>query len=335
MTPQELEMKAIYERRVVRPDLASFPHVGIQGRREDAKTVEQLKARLGSFGDVRGDIVEAFLTAEIERANWFGASVFTTTAYDDYVNGVDLVLEFDANEEERPWRLAVDVTTSVTPELVQKKLAKMKNGAQVKYFQSDLESREDGTPVYESLAQTPLVVLGFDREYVATLAKEAAPRRVTRSATDTHGRSVQVADYAKDAFRDHPVGALVLEQARVQLAYQLQVRSKSVLDILQAAYPRNQEILNAQRLMRESAESVYVGVNALRPIMPIIEQALHDRCLSPAVWSAWRDRLHALEKVVEAVKRQKENGGSADRARVLGKNFSVHQALSRPAAYAA
>lgn len=93
------------------------------------------------------DIYEAVIIQQADRNNWFGknVSVYYTSEYDDYVNGVDGVAEFfDPNGESKAHvAMSFDVVFSKHSERVIEKLEKTKKLIQegdltsIKYFEDD------------------------------------------------------------------------------------------------------------------------------------------------------------------------------------------------------
>ncbi|MFZ3020170.1 MAG: hypothetical protein WA051_01460 [Minisyncoccia bacterium] len=109
------------------------------------------------------EIFEAIVVEHGELSEWFGSNAFTlkTSKYDDYENGVDIVIEFeeDDSEENSHLGLAADVTfrsDSTTKFDRIKKLIEKGRLASVKYF--------------KGAHQFPEVVVGADKNTVAELA---------------------------------------------------------------------------------------------------------------------------------------------------------------------
>jgi len=97
------------------------------------------------------EAVEVTLAYCGETQDWFGENAYLirTSEYDDVINGVDLVVEFDlGSEDDEPRRVAltVDVTTAVEKSVLEKKIKrnaektftrKGDKKAQIKYFKSE------------------------------------------------------------------------------------------------------------------------------------------------------------------------------------------------------
>ncbi|MFH1473032.1 MAG: hypothetical protein ABIF06_01280 [bacterium] len=88
---------------------------------KDKETVENLKRKFESKqgqGDLEvkkdADIIEAIILEQGELSQWFGENAFTHGAseYDDFINGIDLLVEFKRpnNPEAEHLALGVDVT---------------------------------------------------------------------------------------------------------------------------------------------------------------------------------------------------------------------------------
>lgn len=137
--------------------------LGLKREFDDSTTQEDLDAKK------LADVLEFIMNKQIELSDWLGEDVYTykTSYYDDWVNGVDTLLEF--NREENPasyMGIAFDITYS---DHLHKKLNRIKdeidNGqmATIKYFKSE---NEDFTG---KLSNIPRLVIGADRKTIDEL----------------------------------------------------------------------------------------------------------------------------------------------------------------------
>jgi len=143
------------------------------------------------------EVMEAIFFEQSELSDWLGphAETIKTSKYDDYINGVDLVAEFDNGEtHSNHLALAVDITFGSATlgnkfERIKKEILADKL-AQVKYFESH---GFKGT-----LLQIPRVVIGVENDRVKELA-----------ALWNQGK--------KKDLSEHPVRDLILKQISSQL----------------------------------------------------------------------------------------------------------------------
>ncbi len=146
------------------------------------------------------DIFEALVLWNSEQADWLGSKATTikTSEYDDYKNGVDMVVEFQEERSASYLGLAADVTFSSDRSVIAKKFSilrdQIKRGtlAQVKYFHSD-HTHFDG-----QLSKLPEVVIGVSKSMVLELARLWA-------------------DGKNSTLANHRVGVLILKQMEMQL----------------------------------------------------------------------------------------------------------------------
>jgi len=139
-------------------------------------------------------VFEALVLDQTERSNWLGTDAMTIRAskFDDYVNGVDMIVEFP-EEISRHLALAVDVTTS---DLLVKKFLRIRkeieNGrlSQIKYFNSKNFRGE--------LKNVPRVIIGADRSTI---------RQVGELWLENKNKELAV----------HPVRKIILDEIMVQL----------------------------------------------------------------------------------------------------------------------
>lgn len=146
-----------------------------------------------------GKIVEAIIFEQAELSNWFGESATTiqTSRYDDIVNKVDAIVEFNEGEPSNTSHLALamDVTTANHFEEKFQHIKKsLERGelAKVKYFVSEtLGFRGEKSGI-------PHVVIGADRETIFDVIEAW-----------TRGDKKKLAN--------HPVQIKILEEVRLQL----------------------------------------------------------------------------------------------------------------------
>ncbi|MFA4845009.1 MAG: hypothetical protein WC654_00415 [Patescibacteria group bacterium] len=185
---------------VVRSELRSFQHVTNESRVRDeallAKKKGRPKMREQKPSGTDAFAFENFLTAQAKRSNWFGGELSPTTEYDDWISGVDAVVEWRAEDGGLPIRMAIDFTSTTQFETLYKKSDKLEGNVTVKYFRSAIEN-EDGEPK-EFRASMPIVLLGLDEEGFREIVRRAVP-------LDHH----------------HPLRRLLLEQTAAQVDFQL------------------------------------------------------------------------------------------------------------------
>lgn len=119
-----------------------------------------------------GKILEAIVTEQIELNEWLGPNVDTqqTTDYDDYINGIDFVAEFNEEGALRHMGFAIDATYG-KKEVIRLKLEKIRSQlhrgelGEVQYFQT-----VDKT-IQGKKRLIPKVVLAIDKGLVVDLAR--------------------------------------------------------------------------------------------------------------------------------------------------------------------
>ena len=175
----------------------------------------------------REEMFEGLMVEDLQMQNWFGnnVEVFPTTKYDDYTNGVDLVMEWE-NESEEPVRLAVDVTVGMTKETLLKKLDSNDSNSAILEQLEDPETR-GGEPYYmsqvkyyevfdgleenkKSLNQIPRVVLALDKKGVRFLMEDLYDKNDEDEFSFNRAKA-----------EVHPAQIVLLEEARNQLREQL------------------------------------------------------------------------------------------------------------------
>lgn len=184
----------------MRPELRSFRHVSEESMARDVALLAKKQGRPGMREQKQTGsdafAFENYLTAEAARCGWFGGELVPTTEYDDWVSGVDAVVEWPAEDGGAPVRMAIDFTTTKQFETFYKKSDKLEGNVVVKYLRSALEAGDDGQK--ELRASMPIVLLGTDKEGFREIARRGDP-----------------------VGPDHPLRRLMLEQAAAQVDLQL------------------------------------------------------------------------------------------------------------------
>ncbi|MCX6714452.1 MAG: hypothetical protein NTX72_01420 [Candidatus Uhrbacteria bacterium] len=228
-----LYLREIYRGRDVQPKIDEFEKVPLAKRTEDKQLERQLemkyKMSMGreTTATEEGGVLEQFLICESDRNDWLGGSVFRTTKFDDF-KGIDAVLEWDeADRFGRYPRLLVDYTTSQLPERVAQKKEKLVHGGRVEYFRSPFELDEDDVEKEFSLYDMPVVILGIEKTFmpkIAGMAKSQEKGRVIRDGK-------KVVDIKQQAFSEHPLQILLLEQAIAQVDVQVRAAAARLLNL--------------------------------------------------------------------------------------------------------
>lgn len=139
----------------------------------DLARVESIRAKFAPEDRAKyaAEIMEGILCDQAERSDWLGphAQTIKTSEYDDFINGVDLVVEFDEPEQARK-HLALGVDATFGTRTIEKKFTRIKEEidagqlASIKYFRS-----QNGS-FMGRLSRVPRVVTGIDQEHLLDLA---------------------------------------------------------------------------------------------------------------------------------------------------------------------
>jgi hypothetical protein len=142
---------------------------GTENVTRDLRKVEEIKSKFESNeSKSAAEVFEAILHQHVELSDWLGPNAETIRAseFDDIINGVDLIVEFNEDDSTRHLALGVDVTFGSIS--MQKKFERIKTEieanklATVKYFEAH--------GYQGSLTQTPRVVVGVELDKVIQLA---------------------------------------------------------------------------------------------------------------------------------------------------------------------
>lgn len=204
---------------------------GVDNVRSDEEYVQKLETKFEkNETQMTAEVLEAIFFEHSELSEWLGKNVETikTSKYDDYVNGVDLVAEFDDGEtSQHHLALAVDVTFGSTTlhskfDRIRKEIAENQL-AQIKYFQSH--------SFKGMLRQIPRVIIGVENDRVKELA------------------SLWNAGKRKE-LGEHPIRDLLLNQISMQMRTFLEVAEANHSDRALRSYRNAFQTIQAIRTER-------------------------------------------------------------------------------------
>ncbi len=159
--------------KILRED-AIDPHnfVDLYGEENVARDMEKIKRLKAKFehDEIKrvAEVFEAMVYQHTELSDWLGpnAETIRPSEFDDIINGIDLIVEFNNEDFTKHLALGVDVTFG--SHTIGKKMERIKTEitsdelATVKYFESH--------GFKGSLKQVPRVVIGLEKNTIISLA---------------------------------------------------------------------------------------------------------------------------------------------------------------------
>ena len=220
---------------IARPQLMTFHHVSEETRQKDIELVKKKMSkpflREQRLTGPDAFAFENFLLSECMRHHVLGGEISPTTTYDDWVSGVDAVVEWPGYLD-GPVRLAIDFTSTEEGATITKKSDKLENNISVKYLRSLVETEQGEQK--ELRASMPLVLLGFDKEIFRLIAEKGELITAT-----------------------HPVRALLLEQASSQIDMQLSLHIQNACTSSRVTRDRKLKFVHEEFLLLGQDASVY------------------------------------------------------------------------------
>ena len=208
---------------------------------------------------LRALIYEKLIGQWLENQNWLGgeAKLTDVSEYDDWLNGVDFVVEFPGQP---PVRLAIDFTTERDRQAIKaRKLAPLFAGiesgqlAEIKYFRSQLV--EAGQNPRQSLKLVPKVVVALSPETIEQVLKLTKSEQVGHWAKTVIALEIEeqlnfFSEYIRQPDRQ---GYSDASAQRLAAAYK-QVKSKigPVLGEIFAGYQKKGEKIKMPRPVDEA-----------------------------------------------------------------------------------
>ncbi|MEX1063954.1 MAG: hypothetical protein WD898_01625 [Candidatus Paceibacterota bacterium] len=228
----------------------------------------------------RGELLEAILTEQIELEDWMGgdAQTITPSRYDDIVNGVDLMVEFE-NEGGFIKHLALSIDATTSRHEISRKIDQIRRDIQkdhlttIKYFASE------ETGFRGELREVPRVIVGADVNTIRELAGlwlnlGKAKEKRTELEKDLGVDSPEV-ERVRGEIRslrtrlgEHRVQFQILEEIKLQLEYfiklsetqgkkDIESKYKNALDTISAILAEKNIELSEEEQKKIERDRVY------------------------------------------------------------------------------
>jgi len=211
----EVEPILDYAKKMERPDPRDFTDVySSEEIDKDLRHLSKLEVKMdkGELVEKNKKRGEAFEIVLADQVDWMGSEALSTLSsrYDDVVNGVDVVVEF----EEEKLAFAVDASINCDPakikEKVEKSLGKvMQGGCKVKYFQSQKDNYKG------SLEGLIPVVVGLEKENADELLRTFS--RLKRLEKEKKEDMKSTRNELREKLYETPLQGVFLRQIKVQL----------------------------------------------------------------------------------------------------------------------
>lgn len=185
------------------------------------------------------EIFEYIIQQNIELSEWFGSDAFVTAAseFDDKINGIDAIVEFNPEDDPSHLALGIDITFGITDGIkLDKKIQNLKDKlttglSTAKYFQSAQ------TDERMALEHIPKVVVGTNYSVLeelcqlwsdyrnfskAELSKDPSLSQASRESLNARHHAAQ------KRLAEHPIQVLLLKQIEFQLETYIEFIKKEV-----------------------------------------------------------------------------------------------------------
>lgn len=275
-----VEFESIYSPKEIRKDLECLAHT--------EKKIEEYKQGLTSYkreiyeiNGERGRAFEILLADQIYNGEWLGSSAIPVRAsrFDDVKNGVDIVVEFDREDEVERMALVVDASTSSDVGYMERKIKKnidkvIKGSLEVRYFQSDI-SDENGEYFKGKLENLIPVVIGADRQNVNEIFDIFSELISLEGNKDDDSKSKR--QWLRKKLSNHPIQDLFLNQIETQLKIYISIlkREDKPTDDIEMLLGVIKEVVEEKKEIDFSEEINNDGV--LYNIRAICEDLLNER----------------------------------------------------------
>jgi len=288
-------------RAVARPELGSFTHVSEESKNRDIALLERKKSkpdlRERQEGAADAFAFENYLIAQAAEQGWFGGETVPTSEYDDWVSGVDAVLEWA--DDEGPLRLAVDFTAAEKDRVFFSKSDKLEGNVRVKYLRSAVETVDGKSR--ELSASMPIVLLGFDKSVFRRVAECGGGPEIRRE-----------------------LGRMLVLQAAAQVDLQIVMTVRRIFEASRAK--RTAAGQEAAQAVRESGDDLTAeqAVDLVRGL----DAEARDTAFSKKNLSRFLELVRLKEKILDSLRESARSTDADPETQQLFKESKTHQILS-------
>ncbi len=220
--PEPLDFTDTYPEKEILKDLK---HLQLAEKRiEDKKRkMSPFEREVADLNEKRGQAFEVLLVDQVYNGEWFGpeAMPVQTSRYDDVLRGVDMIIEFDREDEIERVALAVDASTTSEIDHMERKIKRNIRRVtedfwplEVKYFESQIND-SNGNYFKGELKGLIPIVIGADRQNadrVFDIFSEliSLEKRNNKELRDERR-------WLREKLSRHPIQKVFFEQVEVQL----------------------------------------------------------------------------------------------------------------------
>jgi hypothetical protein len=208
----------VYPKWVIEKDKGWVATIKSQFQENFDSKPEDVKEKL--YGTKkRSEALEIIVGDQIEMNDWFGPNaLFTrTTEYDDLVNGIDAVAEFN-DPEDNPKRIALGIDASMKADLdkvrqkIERNISKvLNNNLSVKYFESQIDDYKG------RLRDIIPVVIGVEGYDAGLLIEKFAQTIELQQKPDKNPFEEQKLTKMRQDLANHPVQIIFLREIQDQV----------------------------------------------------------------------------------------------------------------------
>lgn len=235
--------------------MEEFSDLYHEGVELDKALVEEKRRHFSeTFSAKRGKIAEALLSEQAELSEWLGKDAMTIvpSEFDDFINGVDIAVEFEREEGFKHLALGLDITSSAR-EIRGKLLEARKHISKgdltkIKYFISEKSH------IRGEISKIPWLLIGIDKKMLRELCDlrltQMPPPNEAGLSEETRKRLSEERMKARKALAEHRVRNLILEELEMQLKFFMEFADKNNQEAIAGIFENLLELISS--LLREA-----------------------------------------------------------------------------------
>ncbi len=191
--------------------------------RESREKMSPQEREISEINEKRGKAFEILLADQIYDGEWLGSNAMSirTSRFDDVLGGVDMIVEFDREDEIERMALAVDASTTSDMNQMERKIKRNIRRVtddfwplEVKYFQSQI-ANENGEYFKGGIENLIPVVVGADRRNADRIFDIFSELITLEKRRDDESKERR--RWLREKLSRHPIQEVFFEQVRIQL----------------------------------------------------------------------------------------------------------------------
>jgi len=278
------DFEDVYSLEEIRKDLEHLDFV--EKKIENFKKKKNTQEReIYDINEKRSKAFEILLADQIYDGEWLGPEAMSIRAsrFDDVLNGVDIIVEFDRENAVERIALVVDASTTSDIDYIEKKIKRNirrisedLKPLEIKYFHSQIRG-ENGEYFKGKIENLIPIVIGADYQNANRIFNIFSEFIFLENKTDNDSK--ERCRWLKKKLSTHPIQNIFLEQIEIQLEMYISIlkRKNKPMDDVEALLVIIKEVAEEKKVSGFSTSEEINGDTTLNNIQIISQKYTRTR----------------------------------------------------------